>query len=148
MGIMAAAHRSRVTVGKELSLVCYNDTPRSARLPTPLSFVRVPLDQIAGTAVDLIVNPGREPHIRRAMPTLIPPGIQRLPETHLNWTTNHTRRAGQAFQLERASDVPGLPVQKRVDGLSDAGGIHDVGKVVLARHRVLGHVGQSLPEVP
>jgi hypothetical protein len=44
--------------------------------------------------------------------------------------------------------VPGLPVQERVDGLSDAGGIHDVGKVVLARHRVLGHVAQSLPEVP
>jgi LacI family transcriptional regulator len=72
MGIMAAAHRSRITVGKELALVGYNDTPLSARLPTPLSSVRVPLDQIAGTAVDLIVNPGREPHIRRAMPTLIP----------------------------------------------------------------------------
>jgi LacI family transcriptional regulator len=72
MGIMAAAHRSRITVGKELALVGYNDTPLSARLPTPLSSVRVPLDQIAGTAVDLIVNPGKEPHIRRAMPTLIP----------------------------------------------------------------------------
>ena len=72
MGIMAAAHRSRVTIGTELALVGYNDIPLSALLPTPLSSVRVPLDQIAGTAIDLIVNPGKEPHIRRAMPTLIP----------------------------------------------------------------------------
>ncbi len=72
MGIMAAAHRSRITVGADLALVGYNDIPLSARLPTPLSSVRVPLDQIAGTAIDLIVNPGKEPHIRRAMPTLIP----------------------------------------------------------------------------
>lgn len=72
MGIMAAAHRSRVTVGADLALVGYNDIPLSALLPTPLSSVRVPLDQIAGTAIDLIVNPGKEPHIRRAMPTLIP----------------------------------------------------------------------------
>ena len=54
------------------ALVGYNDIPLSARLPTPLSSVRVPLDQIAGTAIDLIVNPGKEPRIRRAMPTLIP----------------------------------------------------------------------------
>jgi LacI family transcriptional regulator len=72
MGIMAAAHRSRITVGAGLALVGYNDIPLSARLPTPLSSVRIPLDQIAGTAIDLIVNPGKEPHIRRAMPTLIP----------------------------------------------------------------------------
>ncbi|WP_423185066.1 LacI family DNA-binding transcriptional regulator [Arthrobacter sp. NyZ413] len=72
MGIMAAAHRHGVTIPDDLALVGYNDTPLSARLPTPLSSVHVPLDQIAATAVDLIVNPGTEPHIRRAMPTLIP----------------------------------------------------------------------------
>jgi len=72
MGIMAAAHRSHVTVGEDLALVGYNDTPLSARLPTPLSSVRVPLDQIASTAIDLIVNPGKEPHIRKSMPALIP----------------------------------------------------------------------------
>lgn len=72
MGIMAAAHRFRITVGEDLALVGYNDIPLAARLPTPLSSVRVPLDQIAGTAIDLIVNPSREPRIRRAMPTLIP----------------------------------------------------------------------------
>jgi len=72
MGVIAAAHRFDITVGQDLALVGYNDTPLSARLPTPLTSVRVPLNQIASTAIDLIVNPGREPHIRKAMPTLIP----------------------------------------------------------------------------
>ena len=72
MGVMAAAHRGGITIPDDLALVGYNDTPLSARLPTPLSSVRVPLDQIAATAIDLIVNPGTEPLIRRSMPTLIP----------------------------------------------------------------------------
>lgn len=72
MGVMAAAHRHGITIADDLALVGYNDTPLSARLPTPLTSVRVPLDQIAATAIDLIVNPGAEPHIRRSMPTLIP----------------------------------------------------------------------------
>ena len=72
MGIIAAAHRCQATVGRDLALVGYNDIPLSSRLATPLSSVRVPLDQIAGNAIDLIVNPGKEPQIRRSMPTLIP----------------------------------------------------------------------------
>lgn len=72
MGIIAAAHHLHITVGEELALVGYNDIPLSSLLPTPLSSVRVPLDQIAGNAIDLIVNPGKEPHIRKALPTLIP----------------------------------------------------------------------------
>lgn len=72
MGIIAAAHRAQVTVGEELALVGYNDIPLSSRLSTPLSSVRVPLDQIAGNAIDLIMNPGKEPRIRKSLPTLIP----------------------------------------------------------------------------
>jgi LacI family transcriptional regulator len=72
MGIIAAAHRLGITVGEDLALVGYNDIPLSSRLSTPLSSVRVPLDQIAGNAIDLIVNPGRDPKIRKSMPTLIP----------------------------------------------------------------------------
>jgi LacI family transcriptional regulator len=72
MGIMAAAHRCQAIMGRDLALVGYNDIPLSSRLPTPLSSVRVPLDQIAGNAIDLIVNPGKEPSIRKSMPTLIP----------------------------------------------------------------------------
>jgi LacI family transcriptional regulator len=72
MGVIAAAHRLGITVGEDLALVGYNDIPLSSRLSTPLSSVRVPLDQIAGNAIDLIVNPGKEPKIRKSMPTLIP----------------------------------------------------------------------------
>lgn len=72
LGVIAAAHRFGITIGQDLALVGYNDTPLSARLSTPLSSVRVPLAQIASTAIDLIVNPGKEPHIRKSMPTLIP----------------------------------------------------------------------------
>ena len=72
MGVMAAAHRKGISIPDDLALVGYNDIPLSARLPTPLTSVRVPLDQIAATAIDLIVNPGTEPIIRRSMPTLIP----------------------------------------------------------------------------
>ncbi|WP_458113003.1 LacI family transcriptional regulator [Arthrobacter sp. R1-13] len=72
LGVIAAAHRFQITVGQDLALVGYNDTPLSARLSTPLSSVRVPLDQIATTAIDLIVNPGKEPIIRKSMPTLMP----------------------------------------------------------------------------
>ncbi len=72
MGVMAAAHHNGITIPDDLALVGYNDTPLSARLPTPLSSVHVPLGQIAATAIDLIVNPGTEPLIRRSMPTLIP----------------------------------------------------------------------------
>lgn len=72
MGVIAAAHRCQVVVGRDLALVGYNDIPLSSRLATPLSSVRVPLDQIAANAIDLIVNPGKEPSIRKSMPTLIP----------------------------------------------------------------------------
>jgi LacI family transcriptional regulator len=72
MGLIAAAHRFHVTVGEDLALVGYNDIPLSSRLSTPLSSVRVPLDQIAGNAIDLIVNPDKGPKIRKSMPTLIP----------------------------------------------------------------------------
>ncbi len=72
MGIIAAAQRAHITVGQDLALVGYNDTPLAARLPTPLSSVRVPLNQIASTAIDLLVNPGKEPTIRKSVPTLIP----------------------------------------------------------------------------
>lgn len=72
MGVTSAAHRLGIKVGEDLALVGYNDIPLSSRLSTPLSSVRVPLDQIAANAIDLIVSPGKEPHIRKSIPTLIP----------------------------------------------------------------------------
>ena len=72
MGIMAAAHRHNLKIGPDLALVGYNDTPLSARLPTPLTSVHVHLDQIARTAIDLIIDPNKEPRVRKSFPTLIP----------------------------------------------------------------------------
>ncbi|WP_314194603.1 LacI family DNA-binding transcriptional regulator [uncultured Arthrobacter sp.] len=72
MGIMAAAHRHRLSIGGDLSLVGYNDIPLSSRLPTPLTSVRTPLAQIARTAIDLIIDPDKEPRVSKSMPTLIP----------------------------------------------------------------------------
>jgi LacI family transcriptional regulator len=90
MGVIAAAHRFGIAVGAELALVGYNDTPLSARLPTPLSSVRVPLNQIARTTIDLIVNPGKEPHIRKAMPTLIPRESSGFPVHYASTDRTHT----------------------------------------------------------
>ncbi len=72
MGIMAAAHRYGLRIGPDLALVGYNDTPLASRLPTPLTSVHVHLDQIARTAIDLIMEPGSEPRVRKSIPTLIP----------------------------------------------------------------------------
>ena len=72
MGIMAAAHRRNLRIGPDLALVGYNDTPLSSRLPTPLTSVHVHLDQIARTAVDLLIDPSKEPRVRKSIPTLIP----------------------------------------------------------------------------
>lgn len=72
LGIMAAAHRHDLRIGPDLSLVGYNDTPLASRLPTPLTSVHVHLDQIATAAIDLIIDPVKEPRVRKSLPTLIP----------------------------------------------------------------------------
>lgn len=72
MGVMTAAKEQGLTVGERISLVGYNDIPQSALLPTPLSSIRVPLEQIASQAIDLIVRPTKDQVIRKFMPTLIP----------------------------------------------------------------------------
>jgi LacI family transcriptional regulator len=73
LGVMAAAHQHSLAVGEDLALVGYNDIPLAHLLPVPLTSVRTPFDQIAATAMDLMLQ--REPiddPIRRALPTLIP----------------------------------------------------------------------------
>ncbi|MGO4298509.1 LacI family DNA-binding transcriptional regulator [Glutamicibacter sp. MCAF14] len=81
MGVIAAAQHSGISVGEELALVGYNDIPMSALLPTPLTSVRVPLDQIASNAIDLIVNQGKEPQIRKSMPSLMPRASSGVPRS-------------------------------------------------------------------
>jgi LacI family transcriptional regulator len=75
IGVLAAAQAAGLSVPGDLSVVGYNDIPVSARLPVALTTVRVPFDQIAAHAVDLLTQqrtgaPGRLHRV--ATPTLIP----------------------------------------------------------------------------
>ncbi|CAD5271425.1 MULTISPECIES: LacI family DNA-binding transcriptional regulator [Halomonadaceae] len=74
IGVMAAAHRLGIEVGKTLSLVGYNDIPLASRLPVPLTSVYIPFDYIAQQAVDLLLSDKHSgsPINRVAMPSLIP----------------------------------------------------------------------------
>lgn len=73
LGVMAAAHQHDLKVGGDLALVGYNDIPLAQLLPVPLTSVRTPFDQIASTALDLMLQREayRDPVVR-ALPTLIP----------------------------------------------------------------------------
>jgi LacI family transcriptional regulator len=73
LGVMAAAHQHSLAVGADLALVGYNDIPLAHLLPVPLTSVRTPFDQIATTAMDLMLQRDAiDNPIRRALPTLIP----------------------------------------------------------------------------
>lgn len=74
IGALSALYRLGLSVPNDVSLVGYNDIPIVSRLPTPLTSVRVPFDQIASAALDLLAHgPANEQdRIRIATPTLIP----------------------------------------------------------------------------
>lgn len=74
IGALSALHKLGLSVPNDVSLVGYNDIPIVSRLPTPLTSVRVPFDQIASAALDLLAQgPANESdRIRVATPTLIP----------------------------------------------------------------------------
>jgi LacI family transcriptional regulator len=63
-----------LSVPKDVSLVGYNDIPIVSHLPTPLTSVRVPFDQIAAAALELLISgpPHEHDRVRVAPPTLIP----------------------------------------------------------------------------
>lgn len=73
IGALSALTRAGLSVPSDMSLVGYNDVPIVSRLPVPMTSVRVPFDQIAAMAMDLLdaQQDPAEP-IRRATPTLIP----------------------------------------------------------------------------
>jgi LacI family transcriptional regulator len=58
----------------DVSLVGYNDIPVVSHLPTPLTTLRVPFDQIASAALELLSGESiaTEERIRITAPTLIP----------------------------------------------------------------------------
>lgn len=73
LGVMVAAARAGRSVPTDLSLVGYNDTPLAAKLPVPLTSVRVPFDVIARDALDLLEEfAAVGGTVRTATPTLIP----------------------------------------------------------------------------
>ncbi|MGP3958021.1 LacI family DNA-binding transcriptional regulator [Nonomuraea sp. 3N208] len=74
IGALSAIEGLGLFVPQDVSLVGYNDIPIVSRLSTPLTSVRVPFDQIATAALDLLISgPAREhDRIRVAPPTLIP----------------------------------------------------------------------------
>lgn len=78
IGVMAAAHRMGLGVPEDVSLVGYNDIPLVSRLPIPLTSVRVPFDQMARDAVELLLLSSDEDRgqyegiVRHSVPTLIP----------------------------------------------------------------------------
>ncbi|MEA1673119.1 LacI family DNA-binding transcriptional regulator [Nitrospirillum sp. BR 11163] len=74
IGALSALTRLGYTVPGDVSLVGYNDIPIVSHLPTPLSTLRVPFDQIASVALDLLTEDpvAVSDRIRVSAPTLIP----------------------------------------------------------------------------
>jgi LacI family transcriptional regulator len=74
IGAFSALSKLGLSVPGDVSLVGYNDIPLVGRLPIPLTSVRVPFDQIAAAALELLTyGPSSESdRIRVATPTLIP----------------------------------------------------------------------------
>ena len=74
VGALSAFEHLGLSVPKDVSLVGYNDIPIVSHLPTPLTSVRVPFDQIASAALELLISgpQGDRGRVRVAPPTLIP----------------------------------------------------------------------------
>jgi LacI family transcriptional regulator len=73
IGVMSAAHNLGLRIPDDLSVVGYNDIPIAARLPTPLTTIRVPFRQIAEGALNLLRDNSAGQQLV-ATPTLIPRG--------------------------------------------------------------------------
>ena len=72
IGISTVAAHAGKTLGRNLSIVGYNDIPLAEKLPVPLTTVRVPFDQVAEAGVELLFDEDDGNTIRRATPVLIP----------------------------------------------------------------------------
>lgn len=74
IGALSALEKLGLSVPRDVSVVGYNDIPIVSRLPTPLTSVRVPFDQIATAALDLLIAgpAGEHDRVRMVAPTLIP----------------------------------------------------------------------------
>lgn len=71
LGIMSAAQRADVKVPDDLSIVGFNDTPLAPRLAVPLTSVRVPFEELAAAALDLLFAPPGDHSATPVVPTLV-----------------------------------------------------------------------------
>jgi LacI family transcriptional regulator len=74
IGALSAFEEMGLSVPGKVSLVGYNDIPIVSRLSRPLTTVRVPFDQIATAALELLHDTPTDPtqRVRTVTPTLIP----------------------------------------------------------------------------
>lgn len=73
IGALSTLSRRGLSVPDDISLVGYNDVPIVSSLPVPLTSVRVPFDQIARAALDLLSkDAGGKAETIVATPTLFP----------------------------------------------------------------------------
>ncbi len=73
IGALSALTQLGLSVPGDVSVVGYNDIPIVSHLPTPLTTVRIPFEQIAARALDLLIDgDGHNGAISRIAPTLIP----------------------------------------------------------------------------
>ncbi|MFV0406980.1 MAG: substrate-binding domain-containing protein, partial [Propioniciclava sp.] len=72
IGVQSAALARGLQIGKQLSVIGYNDIPLVSRLPVPLTSMHTNFDQIASSAFDLLDSSGETASITRAFPTLMP----------------------------------------------------------------------------
>jgi LacI family transcriptional regulator len=74
IGALSGLSRLGLSVPEDVSVVGYNDIPIVSHLPTPLTTLRVPFEQIASNALDLLSSGAAsvDDRIRISAPTLIP----------------------------------------------------------------------------
>jgi LacI family transcriptional regulator len=74
IGALSGLSRLGISVPNDVSVVGYNDIPIVSHLATPLTTLRVPFEQIASNALDLLTSGAvsAEDRIRVSAPTLIP----------------------------------------------------------------------------
>lgn len=74
IGALSAFEEMGFSVPDDISLVGYNDIPIVSRLSKPLTTVRVPFDQIAASALELLREAPQDSRyrVRTATPSLIP----------------------------------------------------------------------------
>lgn len=74
IGALSGLSRLGISVPDDVSVVGYNDIPIVSHLPTPLTTLRVPFEQIASNTLDLLTSSAisADDRIRVSAPTLIP----------------------------------------------------------------------------